>query len=317
MIGGGLSGLLLWEINQRQREAAAAQDDPYDGGPVTVFYNDQWYQRRDDLDYYLFMGLDKTTDTLSNPEFQFNNQQADFLLLMVVDHYNEIFYGVHINRDTMAEINKLDATGARIETYTAQICLAHTYGTGKKDSCRNQVWSVSRYFYDLPIKHYIAMTMDGIPVLNDAVGGVVVHIKDDFSNVDESLVMGQDVRLKGNQALTFVRSRQGMADKTNLNRMERQREFMNALYQQVSEKVATEDGFALRLANSLSDYVLSDLTTDRMADLSDSIKNYRFTTIYTIEGEAVVNSDNVMEFYTDEDSFLALMIKLFFEPMES
>lgn len=311
LIGGGLSGLFIWERAERKREAASVQD-PY-AGAVTIFYNGETYRLRDDLDSYLFMGLDQTTESRSDPLYAINNQQADFLLLVVVDHSAQSYYGVHINRDTMAEITKLDLTGARIESYRAQICLAHTYGTGGKDSCRNQVRAVSRYFYDLPIKHYISMTMDGIPVLNDAVGGVTVHVSDDFSAVDSSLVMGEDVRLRGEQALTYVRARNGMPDKTNLNRMARQREYMYGLVSRISDSVAAEEGFSLRLADSVADYVISDLTTTDMAALSESVKEYRFAGVYSIEGDTVVNENDNVEFHTDEDAFRAMVVKLFFQ----
>ena len=157
--------------------------------------------------------------------------------------------------------------------------------------------------------------MDAIPVLNDLVGGVTVHVDDDFSKVDPTIVQGKDITLQGQQALTFVRNRMGVADQTNLSRMNRQREYLNALYRQLSAKLKTEDGFAARLASKLSDYTVSDLTTTELSNMADRMKDYPFTAIYTIRGEAVVGEE-VMEFYTDEADLQDLVIRLFFRRME-
>ena len=123
---------------------------------------------------------------------------------MIVDKTAHSFSALHINRDTMAEIQRLGVGGVKLDTVTAQLALAHTYGSGGRDSCRNTVQAVSRYLYDVPVQHYFALPMDAIPVLNDLAGGVTVHVDDDFSNTDPSIVQGKDVTLRGDQALTFV-----------------------------------------------------------------------------------------------------------------
>ena len=46
--------------------------------------------------------------------------------------------------------------------------------------------------------------MDGMALLNDYVGGVQVTVKDDFSQVDSSLIQGETITLTGEQALIFV-----------------------------------------------------------------------------------------------------------------
>ena len=317
MIGVGLLSVHFWEKSQKSREAAIRAEEDVYAAPerARVYYNDAWYEMRSDLETYLVMGLDKFTYTTSDPASYINNQQSDFLLLMIVDKTTKSYSALHINRDTMAEIQRLDISGKKLDTFTGQLALAHTYGSGGRDSCRNTVQAVSRYLYDVPIHHYFSITMDAIPVLNDLVGGVTVHVDDDFSKVDPTIVQGKDITLQGQQALTFVRNRMGVADQTNLSRMNRQREYLNALYRQLSAKLKTEDGFAARLASKLSDYTVSDLTTTELSNMADRMKDYPFTAIYTIRGEAVVGEE-FMEFYTDEADLQDLVIRLFFRRME-
>ena len=310
VIGAGLLCLFLWERKQGP-ETVPEDEIP---GQLIVNYQGAQYRNRSDLDTFLIMGVDKFTDTVSDPTFYMNNQQADFLLLMIVDKSSKSYCALHINCDTMAEIQRLGLKGEKLNTFTGQLALAHTYGSGGKDSCRNQVQAVSRYLYDVPIDHYFAMTMDGLGVLNDLVGGVTVHIDDDFSAVDPSLTQGKDVTLHGDQALHFVRYRKDVADQSNLSRMVRQREFMNALYKQLSAKLKENDRFARQLATNLSEYTLSDLTTDELSRFADDFKDYEFTGILTIPGEAV-KGETFMEFYPDEAALQELVIKLFFKKM--
>ena len=314
VIGGSLFGVHLWEQSQAQRarEAAAAVEEPPINERPRVYYGDAWYELRDDLETFLIMGLDKTGETKNETESYVNNQQADFLLLMVVDKTHKSYTALHLNRDTMTEIQRLGLSGQKIGTFTGQLALAHTYGSGGKDSCRNTAKAVSRFLYDVPIDHYFSITMDAIPILNDMVGGVTVHIDDDFSAVDPALEQGKDVRLIGQQALTFVRTRRGVDDQSNLSRMNRQREFINALYQQIIAKMRANDGFGRQMAVKLADYTVSDLTTTELSNFADRFKDFTFAGIQSTTGEAV-KGEQFMEYYVDDADLQRLVIDLFFE----
>ena len=313
VIGVGLFGVQAWERRQDQAAAeqfSAAKED-YPTANVTLSEGETDYVLRRDLDSYLLIGLDKFTDTLSDPELFTNNQQADFLFLMVVDKTNKTYSAIHLNRDAMTEIHRLGMSGKKIGTFTGQLALAHTFGSGGKDSCRNTVEAVSHYLLDVPVEHYFSLTMDAIPVLNDLVGGVSVFVEDDFSAIDPSLEQGKTVRLQGQQALTFVRTRWYVDDSSNLSRMNRQRAYINALYEQMTQKLQSEDSFAARLASRLADYSVSDLTTTELSNLAEQLKDYRFTGITPIRGEAV-QGEKYMEFYTDEADLRSRVIEAFF-----
>ena len=313
VIGVGLFGVQAWE--RRQDQAAAEQfstaEEDYPAANVTLSDGGTDYVLRRDLDTYLLIGLDKFTDTLSDPELFTNNQQADFLFLMVVDKTNKTYSAIHLNRDAMTEIHRLGMSGKKIGSFIGQLALAHTYGSGGKDSCRNTVEAVSHYLLDVPVEHFFSLTMDAIPVLNDLVGGVSVFVEDDFSAIDPSLEQGKTVRLQGQQALTFVRTRWYVDDSSNLSRMNRQRSYINALYEQMTQKLQSEDSFSARLASRLADYSVSDLTTTELSNLAEQLKDYRFTGITPIRGDAVLGEKN-MEFYTDEADLRSLVIETFF-----
>ena len=302
-------------MRSEEAELLSAHDVPIER--LTLSYEGQEYVLRDDLDTYLFLGLDKYQSQLGNPNYFLNNQQADFIFLMIVDNSRKTFSALHLNRDTMTEVIQLGAGGRRVGRSVMQLCLAHTYGGGGRDSCHNTALAVTNLLLGVPVDHYLSITMDGIPIINDLVGGVTVHMDDDLTYRDPSFVKGKDIRLVGQQALSYVRAREMEGNEGNLQRMERQRTYISALYGKLEEKLNKDDRFGMKLASEIADYVVSDLITDEVAALAEKLKDYRFTTIYTIEGTTGQDEEEHTEFYVDEEDLKRVVIQLFFNPAKT
>jgi LCP family protein required for cell wall assembly len=233
----------------------------------------------------------------------------------VMDKQNETCTPIQLNRDTMTQIQILGVTGEPAGTFTGQLALAHTYGSGEEDSCENTVLAVSNLLYGMEIDHYVSLTMDGVALLNDLVGGVTVEVLDDFSGIDDSLVQGETVTLQGQQALTYVRSRGGLEDSSNLRRMERQRQYLSALQQQLKAAVQQEDGFTLDALLQLNEYMVSDCTVNQLSDLGDSLAAYQVSDILTTPGDAQ-EGEEFMEFTVGEAALQQLVMDVFYEPVE-
>lgn len=316
-----LAGMLLlqrWENTQdapvsSQRPSSAVEAGaPVDGREIT-YYNGTAYARREDLETVLLLGVDKFEG--ETPEGYVNNQQADFLLLLVMDKQNETCTPIQLNRDTMTQIQILGVTGEPAGTFTGQLALAHTYGSGEEDSCENTVLAVENLLYGMEIDHYVSLTMDGVALLNDLVGGVTVEVLDDFSGIDDSLVQGETVTLQGQQALTYVRSRGGLEDSSNLHRMERQRQYLSALQQQLKQASQQDSGFTLDALLQLNEYMVSDCTVNQLSDLGDSLAAYQVSDILTTPGDAQ-EGEEFMEFTVDEAALQQLVMEVFYEPVE-
>lgn len=263
---------------------------------------------RKDLETILVMGLDKN-ERSEMLEGYVNKTQSDFLLLLVIDRENRSINSLQINRDTMTEITRLGVFGGAAGKYTAQIALAHAYGSGGSDSALNAVKAVSNFLGGVKIDHYMTFTMDSVALVNDMVGGVTVFIEDDFSEMDPSLVQGQEITLKGEQALHFVRGRSNVADGTNLNRMARQRQYMMGLYEKIMAAAAQDEAFPEKLVKKLADAFDTDLSVYQLDSLFDTLLECKMGEILTIEGENV--RGEFMEFYADPDSVAQAVQTLF------
>lgn len=277
---------------------------------TTFVYNDEEYVLKDGIETVLILGLDKFEGEVDDTADR-NDRQSDFMMLLVIDNYNRKCSAIHINRDTMVEINKLGIAGQKVGTVNGQIALAHTYGNGEEVSCRNAADAVSNLLYGIKIDHYISVTMDAVPLFNDMVGGVEIEVLDDFTGIDDTLVKGETVTLMGQHALNYVRTRYGMEDSSNETRMIRQRQYIKALYEKTIEMIESDEEFIVDASVEMSDYMVSNYTVTRLQELFEKVSDYRFTEIRYFEGESV-EGDKFMEFTPDEDSVKKVVVDLFY-----
>ena len=153
--------------------------------------------------------------------------------------------------------------------------------------------------------------MDAVAVINDAVGGVSVQVMDDMTMVDPSFVQGETVTLEGEQALKYVRNRKELDDTTNLHRMERQRQYMQALYEKLMACVDGDAGFTAKLLLAVNDYVTSDCSVTQLQELADFLTACDMPDIDTIDGENV-KGEEFMEFYPDEEELRQYVMDHFY-----
>ena len=297
----GVLLLHLWE--QHVPEVNVETGDTQPGGSAAV--------KKENLTTILVMGLDKYQAPVDAMGY-LNDQQADFLMLVVIDRDAAVCDVLHLNRDTMTTVRRLGIGGGEAGKFQGQLALAHTYGSGGSDSCLNTVRAVSDLLKGVKIDHYLAVTMDGVGALNDLVGGVSVEVLDDMTAFDPALVQGQTVRLQGEQALLYVRSRGGLADSTNLHRMERQRQYLSALYEQLMEKMQADSSFLRNSLVKLTGCFQSDCTVNQLNDLGELLSKCTLNPFLTIDGEAV-KGEEFMEYYVDSDDLDRTVRKLFFD----
>ena len=317
LLGGALLLYLLEEGGFRPREATVASQPPEEDEGGRIFYNGAWYAPRDDVETILVLGLDRSEreDIAEVGDYA----QSELMLLLEIDRAGRTCRVIHLNRDTMAEIQDFDQYGRPNGTYTAQLTLAYAHAQAytKNDTtaCKAAVKAVSGLLYGTEIDHYVTLTMDGLMELNDLVGGVEVTIRDDFSAVDPTLIQGETVTLLGEHALNFVRARWYVGDNTNLERMERQQEYLLALQEKLYTLAEKDEEFILSSLMKVNEYMDSDCTAQQLAQLAQDIQGYPMERYASPEGEAV-QGEEFMEFYVDENALQRLVIEDFYMLVE-
>lgn len=270
------------------------------------------YVLKENVETFLVLGLDKFEGSSSADSYN-NDKQADFLMLFVFDNDSKQYTAIHINRDTMVDVNVLGVAGNKVDTVYKQIALSHTYGNGKDLSCHNTANSVSSLLMGMKVNQYASVTLDTVAIVNDLVGGVRVEILDDFTGIDDSLVKGETVILKGTQALTYVQTRKGLDDSSNSTRMQRQQQYINALYEAFNVCAKADDEFIVDVSLKMSDYMISDRSVTQLQALAEKFSEYEFLGIESLAGESVLGEE-YMEFYPDKEIIKDMIIKLFYMP---
>lgn len=302
------SGLRILESTVFLREQ---KTEEVKTGTKTLIHQGISYFPKQDMTVILLLGIDRTGPAVDSGSYN-NAGAADMAALLILDENEECIRLLTLNRDTMVEMPVLGLRGERAGTTVGQLALSHTYGSGLQDSCENTRDTVSALFKNLRIDYYISMGMDAVPVLNDALGGVCVQVTEDFSAVDPTLRQGMQV-LRGEQALSFVRSRKDVGTQLNEGRMERQQQYMQAFAQALESRMQDEEDFLLSVYQTVEPYLVSDLPVSSLNSMLKRYEGYKIAEILSLEGETVLGQE-FYEFYPDAEQLEELTLRLFYVP---
>lgn len=301
------SGLRIMESTVFHSEETAAGT----GSTKTITRNGIDYYPRQDINVMLVLGIDQSGPVKSSNYYR-NNGAADSVMLLVFDETEKECTVLYLNRDTMLDMDVLGVRGEYAGTTYGQLALAHTYGTGLEDSCENVKNTLMKFFHGLTIDYYVAMNMDAVPILNDAVGGVTVNVVDDFSNVDSSIPMGE-VTLKGNQVLSYVRTRKNLGDQKNITRMQRHKEYVYGFLNNLLQKEQEDVNFLIKTYEEVAPYLVSDCSVNTLNGMLSRYTDFTVAEIVTPEGDNVIG-DEYYEFYVDAEKLNELTVRLFYAP---
>ncbi len=302
-------------------DSAAATDLELEDNQI--YYNGQVYTLNEDLITILVMGIDKETVTEIGGQSwdaeegsQYAGGQADALFLMLLNPHTKDVAIIAINRNSMVDVDVFDEDGNYVGVYTKQVALQHGYGDGEEQSCERQVKTVSRMFHNIPINAYAAISMDAIPELNDAVGGVTVEVLDDiiYPEYDMDLHQGDVVTLYGEQAYWYVRLRNENVFNSNELRLQRQKQYLTTFAAQAKNMVGSDIRVAVDLYQTIQKYMVTDIDLTSFTYLATEAISYNFDVenLYSLEGETI-QGDNFEEFYVDDEALQELIVELFYE----
>lgn len=302
----GSSELLDGNYNITAPQGVETQND----GEFVV-YNGKTYQYNKNVTNILFMGVDKRE--LQKTEVQGTGGQADVIVLLAVDTETGKISMINISRDTMTDVTVYSANGGYVGTEKQQLCLSYAYGNGKETSCENTVNSVQKLFYNIPIKSYLALDLDGISAVNDSIGGVDVTSPETIG----SFVKGQNYHLEGELAESFVRSRSHESADANTFRMQRQQVYVKQFMDKVISATKKQITTPIDLFNASSPYTCTNLNPSKILYLAQSVvlSNGMSVEMSTVPGESKMGK-TYAEYYVNEGEFYELFLNVFYTPVQ-
>lgn len=280
-----------------------------------VIYKGHKYQYNKNITSILFMGVDREElDSTEGTAKMRAAGQADTLFLAVVNTSTGKISLVNIPRDVMTYVRTYDDNGKYYGKKIRQICLAYAYGDGKKKSCQNVSYAVSKLLYGVPVNSYISIDLSAISILNDAVGGVNVQVLGDLTSVDPALKEGANVTLLGDQAETYVRSREFEPLDANLKRMQRQQQYVTAYAQKALQEMRSDLTLPLDLLKLVSKNSVTNLSAPKITYLATKVSGSSFSSdnIYSIDCEIKEGETGYAEYYPDETKLFEMVLKVFY-----
>ena len=267
----------------------------------TISRGGEEYPLKRGLYTVLLIGTDNFVDDAKQNEIEafYNYNLADFLVVLVIDHAARTVTPFQICRDTMCQVPWLSVNGKVGGTEYQQIAFAHTYGSGKEDSCLNTRDAVANLLCGAPIDRYFAFTMDAVPVLNDLVGGVTVRLEDDVPALGPEYVRGAEITLRGSAALRFVRWRDTALLDSNVTRMAHHRLYLEAFTKAARSALAENGELAVNAFRAAEPFLCTDLSVENISDLVGYLNDYELLPTVTPAGE-YAEGEEFAEYYPDE-----------------
>lgn len=281
-----------------------------------IRYKGKEYKYKDSMINILVSGIDKHGSI--DEKVQGIEGLADSIVLASIDTENNELYLTAIPRDTMTEIRQTDTDGNFVKTTQDKLSLQYGYGADATESNELMVKAVSNILGSLPIQRYCSLSMDAVPIINDAVGGVdVVPTEDVIGNGLIWFYGGQPYHLWGQDALKYVQTRDSNTQGSAMVRLDRQKQYLMALYTQTLSQIKGDLTLPITLFNALSPYLSTNISLDEVTYLATELMDINFNPEHftQIPGEAVFDEnykDGRTVFNVDYDGLQDWLIQTFY-----
>ena len=288
------------------RDVPASSTDAAEKSSDTIVVDGREYRLNTNIQTVLFMGIDKNAKSDMGDRAG-ENGQSDSLNLLIVDRETKKAQILQISRDSMVDIDIYSASGEKMISEPGQIALQYAYGDGEEESCRLTAGKVSELLYGVNVDSYLSLTMEGMVKAADAIGGVTMTVPEDYTWIDPAFSKGATLTMDGEMVEKYVRSRDTEVLDSNVQRMERQSQFMGALIEKLQNVKETSN--YLSLYQQMEPYMVTNMTADEMKSLSEYDID---TNTLEVPGEVILK-DGHAQFIIDNEALRKIILKTFYK----
>lgn len=280
----------------------------YDNGK-TIQYNGKTYELNENIVSAALIGVDKKELGLEN-ELIGSGGQADVIMVAAYDTETGKTAFISIPRDSMTDVNVYEAKGGFMGVKKMQICLSFAYGDGRKKSCDNVTKSVTRLLFGIPVNKFVAMDLEGIPAVNDAVGGVTLTA---LETVSSTINEGDTVTLHGQSAMDYVRQRRHDRADADAFRRERQIQYAKAFAAKAVSQIKSDFGTVSKLYNVASDYSYLNVSLSEASYLASTVLNHnvQLEDFRTVPGH-YEQEGNYALYMVDETALFEMVLDVYY-----
>jgi hypothetical protein len=154
------------------------------------------------------------------------------------------------------------------------------------------------------------LDIEGISALNDSIGGVTVTSPVDLGTMYKA---GESYELHGDDAESFVRSRDKEKVDSNTNRMARQKAYLDAFVSKTISMTKADMTTPLNIYNDAKPYTVTNLTASKVSYLAVDLisKGITGADIEKVPGEDK-EGEEFVEYYVDNEEFFKMIVDTFY-----
>lgn len=159
-----------------------------------------------------------------------HDYHADVIMIIAVNFNENRVDLISIPRDTYAKIPGVKGIYKINASINCGGGLEAEGGAGFLKVCETASWELG----GIPVNYYYAVTMPAVKSLVDAFGGVDYDLELSFKMAGRSYTKGQQ-HMNGQAVLDYLRVRKNVDESGDLNRVNRQKQMMIALFRQMQQ----------------------------------------------------------------------------------
>lgn len=302
-------GEALHEASNPEDIQTSENADTQDDG-LTVEYDGTTYRYNENIVSIVVMGYDRREDVSVTGAAG----QADAVMVVAFDMRTGEMRIIGIPRDTMVDVDE-NVGDSFMGQDKMQLALSFSYGDGYESSSENVVRAVSRILYNMPMNYYVALDMQGVGPINDAVGGVSLTPIETIP--DTSIVKDVPTTLYGYEAMRYVQYRDITQLESSLDRQARQSQYLKAFFSQAIATAAGDPAALVGLYRTALDYGFTNMGISEFAFLAAILVEHGMDDldVTTLKGTAEKGSQYV-EYTLDQDSVYETVLDVYYTPVE-
>lgn len=242
--------------------------------------------------------------------------QADIVALITFDHDAKEYRMLHLDRDTVAEINRPTETGADQGMNTETLSMMTRYGDGTHITAKSAMSSVSRLMYGMSIERYIMTDMDTFIALANRFSDVELTVEHDLSHRDPRLSVGAEVSFgKDAELLRAFLSADGVPANNSGARAQRVRAYLDALMldmEEMSPENSYIDGIYTEYENGA---VTTDCHLSGLHGFFSYVRDYSYKGVISPEG-MYTDRAAIDEYNMDKESLESILKAYYYDEIK-
>lgn len=283
-------------------------------GEAAVSFGGKDYVRNGNVVAVALIGFDQRSEEVQ----QGRPGQADVLLILALNLDTGDARVIQVPRDSMVAVDQ-HLGEAYLGQKTEQICLAYSYGDGRETSCAYTLDALSRVLVGVPLAYYVALDMEGVGPINDALGGV--ELTPLATIPDSDIVEGQPMTLRGFDAEWYVRWRDREQLDSSLTRQQRQEQYFRALADALLRQMRSGNLPVLAsVCQAAQPYVVTNMGAGEFLALGSTVVRHGLSAdalaITSLTG-TLEESNGYAAVYLDADATRKVVLDTFYQPVEA